>query len=117
MIENKEILKINMEKYIEGTIKTFLNEEPDEKLRQVMTPATNNLFRTRDGESAKLSKKRAGVFHATVAKLLFVAKRARPDILLTISFLMKRVKQPDTDDWNKLIRKLSYLNGTMEYCL
>jgi len=108
--------KINMEKYIEGTIKTFLDEEP-EKLRQVMTPATNNLFQTRDGESAKLSKKRAGVFHATVAKLLFVAKRARPDILLTISFLMKRVKQPDTDDWNKLIRKLSYLNGTMEYCL
>jgi len=58
--------KINMEKYIEGTIKTFLDEEP-EKLRQVMTPATNNLFQTRDGESAKLSKKKAGVFHATVA--------------------------------------------------
>jgi len=108
-------VKINMKKYIEGTIETFLDEEPDEKLSQVMTPATNNLFWTRDGESAKLSKKRAGVFHATVAKLLFVAKRARPDILLAISFLTTRVKQPDTDDWNKRI--LSYLNGTMEYCL
>jgi hypothetical protein len=27
------------------------------------------------------------------------------------------VKQPDTDDWNKLVRVLSYLKGTMSLCL
>jgi len=43
----------------------------------------------------KLSKTRSGIFHATVAKLLFVAKRAQPDILLAVSFLTTRVKEPD----------------------
>jgi hypothetical protein len=49
--------------------------------------------------------------------LLFVAKRARPDILLAVSFLTTRVKEPDTDDWKKLIRVLSYLQETLEHCL
>jgi len=35
--------------------------------------------------------------------LLFVAKRARPDILLVVSFLTARVKEPDCDDWSKLL--------------
>jgi hypothetical protein len=49
-----------------------------------------------------------------VAKLLFVAKRARPDILLTVSFLTTRVRDPDYDDWKKLVRLLAYLKGTGE---
>jgi len=71
MTHNREqgSVKINMEKYIEGTIETFLIEEPEEKLKHVTTPATNNLFRTRDGENSRVSVKRAAVFHATVAKL------------------------------------------------
>jgi hypothetical protein len=119
MTQNREqgSVKMNMEKYIEGTIETFLIKEPDEKLKHVTTPATNNLFRTRDGENSRVSVKRAAVFHATVAKLLCVAKRARPVILLTISFLTTRVKQPDTDNWNKLVRVLSYLKGTVSLCL
>jgi len=46
-----------------------------------MTPATSNLFNTTESVG-KVMKQRASIFHATVAKLLFVAKRARPDILL-----------------------------------
>jgi hypothetical protein len=65
----------------------------------------------------KLSYKRAKTFHSIVARLLFVAKRARPDILLAVSFLTTRVKEPDTDNWEKLIRVLSYLQGTLEHCL
>jgi hypothetical protein len=52
-----------------------------------------------------------------VAKLLFVAKRARPDILLAVSFMTTRVKKPDIDDWHKLIRVLSYLHGSMDITL
>jgi hypothetical protein len=37
------------------------------------------------------------IIHATVAKLLFVPKRARPDILLAISFLTTRVKDPEVE--------------------
>jgi hypothetical protein len=62
-------------------------------------------------------KQRASIFHATVAKLLFIAKRARPDILLAISFLTTRVKEPDEDDWGKLKRVLGYLSGTPDIYL
>jgi hypothetical protein len=119
MTHNREnnSVKINMEKYIEGILDMFQMDEPDEPLKIVVTPATNNLFKTRkETGEMKLSKIRTGTFHATVAKLLFVAKRARPDILLAISFLTTRVKEPDSDDWKKLIRVLGYLRGTMKLC-
>ncbi len=64
-----------------------------------------------------LPKDKATVFHSTVAKLLFLAKRGRPDILLAVSFLTKRVKAPDEDDWKKLIWVLSYLRGTLDLSL
>jgi histone deacetylase 1/2 len=41
-----------------------------------------------------------------------MAKRARPDILLAISFLTTRVQDPTEDDWKKLERVCKYLNGT-----
>jgi hypothetical protein len=44
--------------------------------------------------------------------LLFVAKRARPDILLTVSFLTTRVKEPVSDDWKNLLCILGYLKST-----
>jgi len=114
--ENKSV-RINMEKYIEGVIDVFLMDEPDEPVKIVATSVTNNLFKVRNNGGIKLSKAHAGTFHATVAKLLFVAKRARPDILLAVSFLTTRVKEPDSDDWKKWIRVLGYLKGTMELCL
>lgn len=110
-------VKINMEKYVEGIILSFTKEEPEEKLKEGTTPATNNLFKTRDENAKKLSKRKAGIFNAVVAKLLFVSKRARPDILVAVSFLTTRVKEPDEDDWNKLVRILSYLKCTPDCCL
>jgi hypothetical protein len=43
-----------------------------------------------------------------------MAKRARPDILLAVSFLTTRVQKPDVDDLKKLKRIGSYLNTTKE---
>jgi hypothetical protein len=114
--ENKSV-RINMEKYIEGVIDVFLMDEPDEPVKIVATPATNNLFKVRNVGEIKFSIACAGTFHAIVAKLLFVAKRARPDILLAVSFLTTRVKEPDSDDWKKLIKVSGYLRGTMELCV
>ena len=48
-------------------------------------------------------------FHKVVAKSLYAAKRARPDIMTSISFLTKRVKEPDHDDWEKLEHMINYL--------
>ena len=76
------------------------------------TPAANNLFDVRD--AAKLDDKQKADFHSYKAKVLYLAKRARPDVLLPISFLSTRVQSPDTDDWKKLERVLKYLSGTKE---
>ncbi len=74
------------------------------------TPAANYLFDK--GIGKKLDNVESEQFHTTVAKTLFVAKRARPDILPTVSVLTTRVRNPNVSDWNKLIGLLKYLNGT-----
>ncbi|MFN9961498.1 MAG: hypothetical protein ACK55I_51140, partial [bacterium] len=79
-------------------------------MKQVNNPASNNLFKVRkESEDISLSNEKASIFHSTIAKLLFLAKRGRPDILLAVSFLTTRVKRPDSDDWKKMIRVLGYL--------
>ncbi len=65
--KEKKCVRINMEKSIEEIINVFKENEPDEKIKTVMTPATNNLFKARGGGVNKVSKQRAGNFHATVA--------------------------------------------------
>jgi hypothetical protein len=53
-------------------------------------------------------------FHTKVAKLLFLSKRARPDILTVVSFLCMRVQTATTEDQAKLNRVLGYLEGTQD---
>ena len=45
---------------------------------------------------------------------MYLEKRARPDLLLAISFLCTRVQQPDEDDWKKLGRCLRFLRDTKD---
>ena len=45
-----------------------------------------------------------------VAKLLFLSKRAQPDIQLTIAFLTTRVQNPEDGHLKKLRRVLNYLD-------
>jgi hypothetical protein len=78
----------------------------------VTTPATSDLFMINKA-SRTLSAQEAKSVHAVVAKLLYLAKRVRPDILLTIAFLSTRVKAPIAQDQAKLDRVLKYLNGTV----
>ena len=66
-----------------------------------------------DADQNVIPEEQARQFHRTVAQLLFVCKRARPDIEPLVSFLMTRVKEPDEDDWGKLRHGLMYLKGTL----
>ena len=77
------------------------------------TPASEHLFDTRD-ESEKASVERADWFHRNVAKLLYLAKRTRPECLTAVAFLATRVTKCDLDDLKKLTRLLLYVNGTKE---
>ena len=81
--------------------------------RTATTPATRTLF-DEDPLSEPLSKTDAEVFHRIVAKLLYVAIRARADILLTVGFLCSRVAKSTTQDQDKLRRLLEYINGTID---
>ncbi len=57
----------------------------------VDTPAGNNLFYIEE-TCPKLSKEAREAFHSDTAKLLYLAKRTRVDILLPVSFLCTRVR-------------------------
>ena len=76
------------------------------------TPATINLFDLR--ESKLLCKELAIDFHSKTAKMLYLGKRVRPDILTAIAFLTTRTRAPTLDDQGKLDRVLRYLNSTKE---
>jgi hypothetical protein len=51
------------------------------------------------------------------AKLLYLAKRARPDILTIVSFLCTRVTASTIEDWKKLFILLGYLHATKDAVL
>jgi hypothetical protein len=80
----------------------------------VGTPATNNLFRVRE-DSRKLNADEKEFYHSTIAKILYLGKRVRPDLLVAISFLVRRVQSPDADDWEKMVRVIQYIRGTKGY--
>jgi hypothetical protein len=76
------------------------------------TPAAANLFDI-DTSSKLLGELDRKKYHSTVQKLLYLSKRARPDILTAVAFHTTRVKAPTLQDQKKLIRVLNYLYGSM----
>jgi hypothetical protein len=77
------------------------------------TPATSALFVV-NSDSPPLTIERKEEFHSRVAKVLYLAKRVRPDLLTTVIFLATRVNDPREEDWAKLSRLLKYINATRE---
>ena len=78
--------------------------------------AANHLFEF-NNTMRKLSDKDAQAFHTIVAKIIFLCKRARPDILTGVAFLTTRVRDPDKDNDKKLLRIIKYLSGTRDLVL
>ena len=91
-------------------VKSMIEEFPQDLKGTVSTPANDHLLKVDKGK--KLGPMKQEVFHATVAKALFLTMRARPDIRLTVAFLCTRVKEPTTYDWFKLVRMMDYLKKT-----
>lgn len=102
-----------MKEYIIKMWEDFPYRSQVEKLKPVSTPAAEHLFQV-NKNAAKLSDALREVFHTTVAKGLFLCKRARPDLQPTVPFLCTRVKEPDMDDWKKLLRMLKHLWSTKD---
>jgi hypothetical protein len=81
--------------------------------KRIAIAAPDDLFKV-DEDGVKLNQARAKAFHDITAKGMCVAKRARPDISLSIVFLTTRVMGPDIDDWHKLCHLVEYLRSTRE---
>ena len=86
-----------MRKYVKDTYTMF----PDNLGGNVSLPTAKHLMEV-NSEAEKLDEKVAQTFHTITARILFVGKQTRPDILLTVSFLCTRVKGPDIDNWKKI---------------
>ena len=77
------------------------------------TSATSKIFNI-DKEAKLLSNEQTEIFYSVVITLLYISKRARPDIEPTIAYLCTRVPEPKYGDWGKLQRVLSFLKWTID---
>ena len=69
----------------------MLNEIPEDMREELATPTAHHLFDVTDYYT-KLSQTDADLFHHFVVQLLYLSKRARPDIQSELSFLCNRVR-------------------------
>jgi hypothetical protein len=109
---NNQKVEVMMIPYLQEIV----NKLPYELEKSATTPAAPHLFETSD-TSKLLPKEQQKVFQHTVAKTLWAALRARPDLLTALSFLTCRVKEPDQDDLKKLMRMVSYIQSTINFPL
>jgi hypothetical protein len=92
-------------------IKNMLDALPEDMNGEAPTPAPLHLFDV-NIDAEKLDDTTSEMFHHNTAKLLFLCKRARPDVQTAVAFLCTRVKAPDVDDYKKLRRVMCYLRAT-----
>ena len=106
--QNKTV-KVLMQSYIDEAI-----HQSQLDMRQTAAmPATKSLFDI-DPNATKLSPSEFERFRSVVCKLLYVALRGRPDILLAVVFLASRVSKATLQDQMKLKWLLEYLYGTYD---
>jgi hypothetical protein len=105
-------VKFTMPDFVDG----ILEEAPMDMDGIAVTPAAGDLFTVREDSDA-LDGPHADTYHRLTAKLLYLCKRARPDLQTTVAFLTTRVVQPNVDDWKKLTRCIRYLRGSKELFL
>jgi len=105
-IFSEDQVELNMIRMIDEIVEKYL---PDGGISS--SPASNNLFNI-DESSPQLDTETKNVFHTITAKLLYLSKRARPDILTAIAYLTTRVQSPNVSDNHKLFKVIKYLNGS-----
>jgi hypothetical protein len=105
---DKDKVKFTMYDYLED----ILDEMPNDMNGTAPTPVSDNMFEVDEG-SPLLNEKESDFFHCTTARLLFAAKRARPDLQVAVTYLCTRVKSPNQSDYRKLTRVIKYLRLTI----
>ena len=99
--------------YIENLISDYKSNQTSS---YAPTPASDDLFHI-DETSPLLSDLNKATFHSFVARLLYLSKHNRPDILCAVSFLTTRVQHPTEQDNLKLKRVMNYIGQTKDLAL
>jgi len=94
-------------------INKLVNDGTDERSTK---PYDHNLFQVNEQESL-LPLAMQNEIRSEVAKLLYVAKRNRYDILLPISYLTTRVNKYTRSDYDKMKKITKYLRATKDKTL
>jgi len=102
-------VKFTMYDYIDD----LLEELPPHMRGSASSPAAAHLFETNTEDPELISLLEREIFHHRVAQLLYLSKRARPDIQLPIAYLCTRIQVANKDDEAKLARVTRYLDGTI----
>ena len=119
--EHKGEVYISMIRYVQDLVDTFkqaqltlddgfIKVKKKSRSSTQLMAAPKNLFVVNE-ECEPLSDAACVLYHLMVAKCLYFAKRARPDAMTAMSFLTKRVKKPDREDWEKQ-HLVKYLEST-----
>jgi len=107
---DKGYVVLDMRYYLQNLLEPFDN--PQVKV----VPGNKETFSVEEA-AEKLNLKKKTLFHSTVARLLYLSKRARPDIITVVGFLCTRVREPTVEDWEKLSKLLGYLKGTKGFVM
>ena len=75
----------------------MLENLPEVYKGKVTSPAANHLFEVNEN-GIPLDSNSRDLYHNFVVRLLYLEKRARPDILTAIDSLPTRVEDPDAND-------------------
>jgi hypothetical protein len=94
-------VKITMLNYINDILAAFDKAEP--KGGGTKTSSAPDSLSKVDEDCEKLTQATAVEFHNLVAKTVYATKRERPETCIAITFLTTRVREPDKDDWTKLV--------------
>jgi hypothetical protein len=112
LIFNEHKCKLDMTAYVRDVVEDWIYLVK----RHISLPAGQDLFLCTEG-AISLDDKQAKVFHSVVAKLLYLAKRGRPDLMLAVAFLATRVTCATNEDFNKLSKLIKYMEATKERVL
>ena len=98
--------------YMPGYIEMMLSEyEKTRKIKSYTTLVSTTLFSV-DKESKELKSKEAKQYHTSVARLLYLCRRARIDVYLPVLYLCTKVKCPTESDLTRLDRVMGYISLT-----
>jgi hypothetical protein len=104
---------ITMDGMIESIIRDSGVASFPKDSRHAKTPASEELFEI-DEQSPLLDPCEKDYFHTFVAKMLYLAKRVRPECLTTVAFLTTRVTKSTKQGLGKLRRLLRYLEYSQD---